>query len=83
MGSPPCTAFSRLQALNKKRRPKSVIERELEQARQHIKFVVELYRLQVLGGRYYLHAPGNSVVMGREGDRPARGCARGDDCNVP
>ena len=54
IGSPPCTAFSHIQNLNKKR-PKHIRDRELREGRQHLRFAVELYRLQVLGGRYYLH----------------------------
>ena len=55
IGSPPCTAFSQLQAINKGRRSAEVINEEMRIAKQHMRFVIKLYHMQVLAGRYYLH----------------------------
>ena len=55
IGSAPCTAFSQLQAINKHRRSAEVIAAELAAGEQHMKFVIRLYREQLLAGRYYLH----------------------------
>ena len=55
VGSPPCTPFSQIQGLNKKKRDKAVIRREWEEGRRHIRFCLELYRMQVSAGRHYVH----------------------------
>ena len=55
IGSPPCTAFSSIQSLNKGKRPKEVVERELRDAEAHMKFCIELYEMQVQAHRYFLH----------------------------
>ena len=44
IGSPPCTAFSQLQTFNPVT-PDS--ERKLKQAKAHVDFMVELYRMQI------------------------------------
>ena len=56
IGSPPCTLFSRLQKLSENRR-KNVEEyrSKLRAAKGHIKFCVELYRMQMSEHRYFLH----------------------------
>ena len=54
IGSPECTMFSSLQNLNKKNWSK-IEEEKLVEAKRHIKFVVELYKIQVKEGRYFLH----------------------------
>ena len=47
VGSPPCTAFSQLQGLNKGRRPQAVIDKEFRAGREHIRFSLEVYAMQV------------------------------------
>lgn len=55
MGSPMCMAFSTWQRVNNKIRDPMIVANELKRAREHLKFVVELYRKQIRGGRYFLH----------------------------
>jgi hypothetical protein len=52
IGSPMCTAFSTLQRMNPNDKNKTA---KWLEAKEHIKFVVELYREQVKGGRWFLH----------------------------
>ena len=52
IGSPECRMFSALQNLRKW--DKKAFE-ELEAAKEHIRFVVKLYRIQVEAGRWLLH----------------------------
>ena len=42
IGSPPCTAFSRLQGLNFPKMDPAKVERILKEARQHLHFVISL-----------------------------------------
>jgi hypothetical protein len=55
VGSPMCTAFSTWQRINNKIRDPMIVANELKRAKEHLKFVVELYREQIRGGRYFLH----------------------------
>jgi len=55
IGSPYCTPYSPLQALSAARRDPEEVRRELVKANVHMEFVAELYREQVLAGRYFLH----------------------------
>ena len=55
IGSPPCTAFSVIQNLNRARRDPKVIEKEMDEARGHMQFCIELYRMQLSAGRYFIH----------------------------
>ena len=55
VGSPMCTAWCSWQRLNRLRRDPEVCRRELVRARIHLDFVMELYREQVEGGRFFLH----------------------------
>ena len=56
IGSPMCKAFSAWQRLNRARSSdKAAIDKAYEEACVHIRFVVELYREQIEGGRYFLH----------------------------
>ena len=52
--SPMCTAFSRLQALNEERRDPAIVRRELECAKDHVRWVMKLCATQVREGRYFL-----------------------------
>ena len=55
IGSPMCTWFSALQHFNKGKVDTAEWEAGFQRAVEHIKFVFELYDLQVRGGRYFLH----------------------------
>ena len=48
-----CTAFSRLQALNEERRDPAIVRRELECAKDHMRWVMKLCATQVREGRYF------------------------------
>ena len=61
IGSPPCTAFSILQNINKNRRPAEVIAKEIAAGRQHLRFTMKLYEEQAKSGRYFLHEHPNSA----------------------
>ena len=57
IGSPMCTMFSQLQHLNWGRSEErdQEMQRRYENAVEHMKFVAKLYKLQLDGGRYFLH----------------------------
>ena len=55
IGSPPCTIFSALQNLSKKKRKDGEFERLLEVGKKHMRFCLELYEIQRQAGRYFLH----------------------------
>ena len=60
VGSPPCTFFSTLQELNKhnnRDNPTWIAQfnANLEKAVRHIKFCVQIYKVQMDAGRYWLH----------------------------
>ena len=55
IGSPMCTAFSCLQALNWGRMSSGDKERMLQRARVHLHFCMKLYELQRQAGRYFAH----------------------------
>ena len=57
VGSVMCTAFCTWQALNMARygRDPAVTNRERIRAMTHLRFVCELYELQIAEGRYFLH----------------------------
>ena len=50
-----CPTFSTLVRLNRQKMGEAKYQREMQQATEHIKFCISLYRLQVSAGRYYLH----------------------------
>ena len=52
IGSPPCTPFSKLQTLN---RAAAGRKQKWKEGVEHMRFVVKLYKKQVLGGRVFLH----------------------------
>ena len=55
VGSPPCTAFSRLQGLNFPKMDPLKVKRILKEAKRHLHFVISLYHLQLAEGRHFLH----------------------------
>ena len=50
---PMCTAFSQIQAINKDRRGPAVIRRELDEGKDHIRWVMKLCALQHRANRYF------------------------------
>ena len=52
IGSPPCVAFSQLQALFQDSERKA---RQLEEGIRHMQFMVKLYKKQVDAGRLFVH----------------------------
>ena len=52
--SPMCTAFSQIQAINKGRRDPAVIRREIDDAKDHIRWVMKLCALQHRSNRYFV-----------------------------
>ena len=54
-GSPPCEAFSPLQALNTGRVDPAVRQQRLEEGRRMLKQACEYYKQQSRRGRYFLH----------------------------
>ena len=55
VGSPPCTAFSRLQGLNFPRMDPDRVARTMKEAKAHLHFVISLYHIQLAEGRHFLH----------------------------
>lgn len=55
VGSPMCTWFSKLMALNRARMGEDKYQAGLEEAKAHIEFVCQLYREQIRMGGYILH----------------------------
>ena len=55
IGSPPCTAFSTMQNLSKGKRNPEVVEEELRQAKEHMRFCIEIYIMQVEARRCFVH----------------------------
>ncbi len=57
VGSPACTPYSTWQRLNAMRHgwPEGEVERRRVAGDVHLRFVCELYKLQLDGGRYFLH----------------------------
>ena len=55
IGSPMCAAFSRLQHLNFGRLSKEEVDKVLEYGKKHLEFCMELYRIQLDNGLYFLH----------------------------
>ena len=55
IGSPPCTPFSLLQELGRARRDPQIMKKELEDAKGHIRFCMEIYRTQLKARRHFIH----------------------------
>ena len=66
VGSPPCTPFSQIQAINPARRDPREIERELIAGRVHLEFCCSLYRKQIARGAYFLHEHPQGATSWRE-----------------
>ena len=55
ISSPPCTAFSTLQNISKHKRDPEVVEAEKRAGIVHIKFCIELYKIQLQHHWYFIH----------------------------
>ncbi len=55
IGSPMCTAFCRLQAINFAKMHPDRVRAILARARMHLNFVCSLYEEQVRAGRHFIH----------------------------
>ena len=55
IGSPPCTAFSRLQGLNFPKMDPARVAKVLKEAKKHLHGVLSLYQVQLDGNRHFLH----------------------------
>ena len=55
IGSPPCTAFCSLRNVSQAKRDPEVMKQELARAEAHVRVCMELYTIQVAGGRYVVH----------------------------
>ena len=56
LGSPPCNAFSQLQEISRAKRDPKVMAKELKDGKDHVKFCIEIYRIQLEGRRHFVHA---------------------------
>ena len=54
-GSPPCTPFSQLQALNYPKTDPNQVAKILRDGRRHLHFVIRLCKLQLESKRHFLH----------------------------
>ena len=61
IGSPMCTAFSALQGLNSNRMSKDKWDALWEKGVRHMQFAINIYKLQVESGRYFIHEHPNSA----------------------
>ena len=52
IGSPPCTLFCQLQNLSRHKRDPAVLAKRLEDAKQHLRFCLEIYNVQTQAGRH-------------------------------
>ena len=55
IGSPPCTAFSRLQELSRHKRDAGIVRAEIDHAVEHVRFCADVYKTQLKSGRLFLH----------------------------
>ena len=55
IGSPPCTPFSPLQEIGRAKRDPRVMARELERGKEHIRFCLSVYSMQLSAKRHIVH----------------------------
>ena len=67
VGSPPCTAFSRLQGPNFRKMPPDRVKAILRDGRRHLHFVISLYKMQLDAGRHFLHEHPHGASSWRDG----------------
>ena len=68
VGSQVCTAFSAWQHINKLKRDAGVVSREYHRAMVHIRFCMQLYQMQIEGGRYFIHEHPSSATSWAESE---------------
>ena len=66
IGSPPCDQWSIMQNLNEGKREPEEVNRKLVEARIHLAFCAELYKMQIDANRYYLHEHPTSASSWKE-----------------
>ena len=55
IGSPMCTVHSVMNNVNHAHMPPEIVKERFNYARKHLRFATQLYKLQIQGGRYFLH----------------------------
>ena len=55
IGSPPCTPFSPLQEISRKKRDPKIMAEELRRGKAHIDFCLQIYAIQLAGKRHFIH----------------------------
>ena len=55
IGPPPCTAFSPLQEISRAKRNPKDMRRQPEEAKGHIRFCMDIYKMQMKGHRHFVH----------------------------
>ena len=55
IGTPMCTAFSVLQQWNYPKVDPQAVADKLKTARMHLEFCMNIYRMQMQSGRYFIH----------------------------
>ena len=64
IGSLPCAEFYSIQSMLGHSQDRAKMAKELEYARKHMRFCIELYVEQIRGGRYFLHEhPDNATAL--------------------
>ena len=66
VGSTPCASFSRLQGLNFPKVPKDRVDNILREGRRHLHFAISLYKIQLEGGRHFLHERPNGATGSKD-----------------
>ena len=86
IGSPMCSAFSALQNINFAKMSKEQVDEVVGYGMRHLEFCMELYRIQMANGLYFLHEhPHNAKSWGSDVvkemmSRPGVRRVRGDMC---
>ena len=66
IGSPMCTIHSVMNNMNYAHMPPEVVKKRFDYARRHLEFATQLYKLQMQGGRYFLHGHFESASSWQE-----------------
>ena len=66
VGSPMCWPFSAMNSINYSRMDPTEVAQRIEHGRKHFQFCAKLYRMQVEGGRYFLHEHPQAATSWRE-----------------
>ena len=82
IGSPPCTAFSRLQGLSKNRADPEKRRRKMTEAKVLLNFALAVYAWQMQRGRYFAHEHPATATSWSLPEVEAISSARGVSCIV-